>query len=1231
MNCLDSVPSISTGVHNVVERLFQAPSSRLRMSHSRARFDNKTLLVSASETRNWALQDPLLDWLRIMLPDVSPGDFVQHLMSQGNQFEKLVLEKLMIMFPDSVKQVVPHDVADSLRGDANRDDENIKTRIIDLAQQTKAYMVDGVRVIYQGCVYSKTHNVYGLTDFLIRSDCVNTVFGSLMDSEDARHRGAGMTDKYHYVIFDTKWSSIGLLTDGVHLNNNRQSVVYKYQLAIYSMCLNEMVKSRIRVAFIVGRKYQYVQHGERRVVDNCFETAARIDFNGDDKHFLKEALQAVNWIRQVHTYGTDWSLYPSPTRTELYPNMKNSHDDPYHDVKVDIASRLREITSVWYCGYEARQACFDKGIYSWDDPRCCAESMAMSGRKVSPVVDAILTVNRSTNDDGVLPSVGGVSASKLHWLDADEKAFIDFEFDAGCVSEDFQTFPRSRLGTMVYTIGVYSKNGYRNFMVSSITREEEHRIFGEMCVYLRELSGGRKLVLYHWGTAEPARVKNLPTEMLNELRSYTWIDMLSQIRSIPIVVRGALSFGLKPFATALKGAGHIQSGWTTLPGGALDTITKIHHFNSLAVAHNTPISQIPGSQLIVDYNETDCRVLSEIHEWLWNRYVVTAMLESPPIVPIPIAVVRDRRGHKRSSDETPVPVRSIAGAELESDPDDSSYDPNGEEAVVEISEDESESPSETSTHQTDSSGEAPHRRATARKPGVVYGLPIPMDEPDEGDLDSIKIEELLKSDEYRALDPHIRDLVLGYIRELGSLRIGCARYLECLNSIQYITGQHPMFFRSNYPKRHHADLTEIEHLHHDRFVTYNHIMEAKIPLNAKADLFDRLIRLHNTNVLSDEFMIEQHKLRNELKHPKNDDFGPQIEQSLYPPAIKEIIYNRLNSINTLRKSDEEYAKMAAWIKAVLAYPIGKTAAVPTDVTNEQKTQLVRDLSDELDRSVHGLQNAKERFMEYFGAQLTTQTRSDRRVLCIVGSPGVGKTKIIQTASKILHRKVIKIELGGMNDIHVLRGHHYTYIGAQAGLIASKITQCGDERPIIIWEEMDKLEDSHRGNGIQDWLMHLFDQLQSGDMIVDEYFGFPQDLSKVMHVISVNDLSRLNPVLRDRIDVITIPDPSVEDKIAIARKFFIPQLELEFGFQGQISITDDVLKTLAGMREEKGVRQMDKDLQNVFARVNLMRLYPDAPKSRLSYAINNFSLPFTVTDDIIRSWLSVSRQTPFYIM
>ena len=246
----------------------------------------------------------------------------------------------------------------------------------------------------------------------------------------------------------------------------------------------------------------------------------------------------------------------------------------------------------------------------------------------------------------------------------------------------------------------------------------------------------------------------------------------------------------------------------------------------------------------------------------------------------------------------------------------------------------------------------------------------------------------------------------------------------------------------------------------------------------------------------------------------------------------------------------------------------------------QKSQDNDDLQlaqDILDEDHYGLKKIKERILEYLAVkQMTKSLKSP--IICLVGPPGTGKTTFAMSVAKALNREFIKISVGGMSDASELIGHRRTYLGSSPGKIIQGLKKCSTQNPVILLDEVDKMTKSYQGDPSA-VLLDILDPSQN-DTFVDNYIEEPFDLSKVLFILTANDLKNIPDALKDRLEIIEINSYTDEEKINIAKKYLLPNIEYEYNLN-KLRINDDTLTYLIrGYTKESGVRDLERLLRKI---------------------------------------------------
>lgn len=604
--------------------------------------------VSATATYNYMMKDPLLDWLKhhhtslskrntayapiiaeSLQQQSSEYNFTTYIMNQGKAFEKKVMKLI-------TKKFGAHRIANIYGETGARDPKKV--------QATLDAMKAGIPIIYSGVLHDVKRQTYGIPDLLVRSDWLNFLVRESAIPKELQNRAAPkLGRRYHYRVVDIKFTGLLLRADASRILNAASFPAYKAQLLIYNWALGELQGYTPQQVYILGRRWRSTSKGETRTYDACFDKLGIIDYAGTDEKYVAKTEHAVAWIKEVRTpEAAEWDIINYPlARSELYPNMCNTHDHPWRPVKERIAQESKELTSLWMVGPKNRDIAIASGVCQWTDPRCTPEVLGINGPITSRVLRDILDINQHSD---VLIKPAYVKNNIGDWKTPDEvEFFVDFESCNGVVA-NIKFLPAARTSTVIFMIGVgyvdpkTHKWVYHRFVTHRMTYEEEERICGEFVDFITHTAqqyNVRTPRCFHWAAAENtmwADVVQRHGEVADSWRTWEWdwIDMLTIFKHEPIVIHGCMSFGLKSVAAAMKRHGFIKTSWNS----ELECVDGQSAMVAARKAHNEArklgcsMAQIPVLRDIIEYNEVDVKVLEEILTYL-RRYHADESIMKP--------------------------------------------------------------------------------------------------------------------------------------------------------------------------------------------------------------------------------------------------------------------------------------------------------------------------------------------------------------------------------------------------------------------------------------------------------------------------------------------------------------------------------------------------------------------------------------------------------------------------
>ena len=325
------------------------------------------------------------------------------------------------------------------------------------------------------------------------------------------------------------------------------------------------------------------------------------------------------------------------------------------------------------------------------------------------------------------------------------------------------------------------------------------------------------------------------------------------------------------------------------------------------------------------------------------------------------------------------------------------------------------------------------------------------------------------------------------------------------------------------------------------------------------------------------------------------------------PFIKDDAYNeikkQLDRFSRMHPDSGDANTLHTYLEWVFEVPFSK-------LSNKQLS--IRDVAIELDKDHYSLEKPKDRILEFFAirelAELRglSNTNKDRGViLCFVGPPGVGKTSLANSIATALKRPLVRIALGGLEDVNELRGHRRTYVGAMPGRIVQGLIEAKSMNPVIVLDEIDKVGRSHSGDPTSA-LLEILDPEQNSNYR-DYYMNFHLDLSQAIFIATANDLGRIPAPLRDRMEFIGLSSYTPQEKFEIAQRYLIPQeLKKNALKKREFSISQIALKKLIEeYTRESGVRNLRRKIASLM-RKSAKKLLEDRELNRVSITIKNLS-------------------------
>lgn len=372
-------------------------------------------------------------------------------------------------------------------------------------------------------------------------------------------------------------------------------------------------------------------------------------------------------------------------------------------------------------------------------------------------------------------------------------------------------------------------------------------------------------------------------------------------------------------------------------------------------------------------------------------------------------------------------------------------------------------------------------------------------------------------------------------------------------------------------------------------------------------------------------------IKNELEKLKgitNSDIDLKKQVLLtknMPEQVKKICLEKLEE---LKNANNETYKIKMYVNILIQFPwLSETDDNIFKLVSTDKTKskfFLENIEKKLNEQIYGHSLAKNKILQTL-AKLISVQGTHISPIALAGPPGVGKTKFAQCLAECLDIPFVQITLGGQNDGELLHGHGYTYAGAQPGLIVKKMVDAGSARCIMYFDELDKcVSKNGQVNELMSILIHLTDPMTNGSF-QDRFFQeitFP--LNKVIFIFSFNDISKIDKILLDRMEVIDVESYSIKEKITISNDYLLKQLCKDIGFDyGSITFSQDILTYLIEEYTfEPGVRSLKRSIENILLKVNIDKIYQRGVyEGDKDFTIYN---PIVITKELIQEYLGDTK-------
>lgn len=347
-------------------------------------------------------------------------------------------------------------------------------------------------------------------------------------------------------------------------------------------------------------------------------------------------------------------------------------------------------------------------------------------------------------------------------------------------------------------------------------------------------------------------------------------------------------------------------------------------------------------------------------------------------------------------------------------------------------------------------------------------------------------------------------------------------------------------------------------------------------------------------ILGEQLKLIREELGEDNTADDAEEFKKKLQELQAGDEVKEKISKEIERFKNTNSNVSENAVLRGYIETMLALPWEKKSTDSDDLKEAWKV---------LQEGHYGLKDVKERVMEFLSVRKLTH-KGKSPILCLVGPPGTGKTSIARSIAEAMHKKYVRICLGGVRDEAEIRGHRKTYVGAMPGRITAALQQAGVSNPLMLLDEIDKTSSDYKGD-TSAALLEVLDPEQNS-RFMDHYIEVPQDLSEVLFIATANDVQGIPRPLLDRMELIEIAGYTENEKEHIAKEHLIPKQMEENGIEkGKLTIQSAALKKIINnYTKEAGVRNLERTIGQICRKT--ARLIMEEDKKKVTVTSKNLS-------------------------
>jgi ATP-dependent Lon protease len=427
-------------------------------------------------------------------------------------------------------------------------------------------------------------------------------------------------------------------------------------------------------------------------------------------------------------------------------------------------------------------------------------------------------------------------------------------------------------------------------------------------------------------------------------------------------------------------------------------------------------------------------------------------------------------------------------------------------------------------------------------------------------------------EEFEAIVSNLKDTALQIIQKSSQIPTEAGFALNNIESQNFMVN----FISSNMnaTATEKQSMLEVPNLKERATLVLSHLIKELQKLELKNQIQNK-VKVDLDKEQRDYFLHQQIKtIQKELGEKSHEqdieELRARAVSKKWSKEISELFEKQINKLARMNPNSGEFGVQTNYVELLLDLPFGEYTTDNFDLKHAE---------DILNEDHFGLEKVKERIIEHL-AVLKLKGDLKSPIICLYGPPGVGKTSLGKSVAKALNRKYVRMSLGGLKDESEIRGHRKTYIGAMPGRILQSLKKVQTSNPVFILDEIDKIGSDYHGDP-SSALLEVLDPEQN-TTFYDNFLETEYDLSKVLFIATCNNLSTIQPALRDRMEIIEVSGYTVEEKIEIAKQHLLPKQVEENGLKKvQLKLTDKQLEYIVeNYTAESGVRGLEKKISKV---------------------------------------------------